>query len=288
MAVALAAATWGTWKLWLPPGGVLDPAAQGAIILTVSAVASAVAHRFSTPVDRPAPTSRDRAWLVACGISEAANYLLYFRALSYGDSAAACVSHYLAPVLVALASPLLREPMGRRVPVATALAFVGTMALVGIGEPGPGTRAAATLGAASALFYAGNIIVSKRLARCYGPWALVGLHNAIAAPVVWAMTSTAPWTAGTRELGLAITGSLLGGTIAAGVYFYGLARIPAAKAAVLSYLEPVGAATVGVLVLGEPVSAVRVGAIALVLGTGVAVALEKAEAPLAVTPANDA
>jgi len=291
LAVALAAATWGTWKLWLPPGGVLDPAAQGGIILTVSSAGAALAHALPPPAartsPRPAPTTQDHAWLALFGLSEAANYLLYFKALSLGDSAAACVSHYLAPVLVALASPLLGEPMGRRVPAATALAFAGTVAIVGVGGTGPGTRAAALLGAASAVFYAGNIIVSKRLSRCYGPWQLVGLHNAIAAPFVWAMSATPPWSASWRELGLAAAGALVGGTLAAGLYLHGLARVSAAKAAVLSYLEPVGAATVGALVLGEPASAVRVAAIALVLATGVAVALERPSARPVVGPARE-
>lgn len=275
LAVALASATWGTWKFWLPPGGVLDSAAQGGIVLTVSTIGAGIIWLLTPREPREAPTRRDRMWLLLFGLFESANYLLYFKSLTFGDSAAACVSHYLAPVLVAVATPMLGESLGRRVPVAVVVAFLGTFALVGVGAPGAGTVDASRFGGASAIFYAANILISKRLSRCYTPWELIGLHNMIAAPIVWAMTSTPPWTAGSNELVLAVAGAIVSGTIAAGVYFYGLQRVTAAKTAILSYMEPVSAATFGVLALGEPISAWRVGAMLVVIGAGIAVATER-------------
>lgn len=286
LAVALAAATWGSWKLWLPGGGALDPAAQGAMVLTLSALPALALARFTRPpAGLVAPDKR--AWLLVglFGLFEAANFLFYFGALAAGDSAAAAVTHYLAPVLVAVASPLLREPMGRRVPLAVPVAFAATLVLVGAGGGSAATKAAALLGAGSALFYAGNILVAKRLSRHFGAWALLGLHNAIAAPIVWSFSRTPPWAAGRQELALAVAGALLGGTLAAGLYFHGLARVPAARAAVLSYLEPASATLVAALALGEPLSPVRVAAMLVIVAAGVAVATERAPvlAPRAAT-----
>lgn len=274
VAVAVAAATWGSWKLWFPPGGTLDPAAQGAMILTVSSISAGLLALLSRPEGLDRARRSDGLLLVAFGVSEAANYLCYFRALAAGDSAAASVTHYLAPVLVAFASVLLRQPLGRRTAFAIPVAFVSTLVLAGLGAGQAGTRTAALFGTASAVFYAANIIVSKRLSRCFGPWALVGLHNAVAAPIVWAFARTPPWRAPAHEILLATTGALVGGTLAAGIYFYGLARLPAAKAAALSYVEPVSASIVGALVLGEPTSPARLVATVVILAAGVAVATD--------------
>jgi DME family drug/metabolite transporter len=93
---------------------------------------------------------------------------------------------------------------------------------------------------------------------------------------VWAFSRTAPWHAPAHELGLAVTGAVVSGTLAAGVYYYGLARISAARVATLSYLEPVSTATLGTLVLAEPMSLSRVAGILLVLVAGGAVAVEPA------------
>lgn len=277
--VAGAAAIWGTWKIWFPPGGTLDPAGQGGLVLAFAGVVATIIALSTRRVRAPLV-----AWLGlgAFALGEAANYLLYFHALDAGDSAAAAATHYLAPVLVAVASPLLREPMGRRASWAAPIAFVATLALVGLGAGGDATYRAATLGAASALFYAFNILVAKRLGRWFTPWELVGFHNLGAAPLVLAMSSSPPWVVPAPELALGLTGALLGGTIAAGLYFAGLSRIPAARAAVLSYVEPVGAALVGVLVLGETLGLMQALAIGVVLAAGVAVASERAPATVRV------
>ena len=61
-------------------------------------------------------------------VSEAANFLLYFAALSSGDSATGSVTHYLAPVFVAIAAPMFGDRLGRRV-LAESFSRLGTMRL---------------------------------------------------------------------------------------------------------------------------------------------------------------
>jgi drug/metabolite transporter (DMT)-like permease len=185
------------------------------------------------------------------------------------------VTNYLSPLFVALASPLLREPLGRRTPLAALVAFVATGALVGIGQTGPGTRLAALEGGTSAIFFASGMLVARRLTPFLGPWALVGFHDLLAAPVVWLGARTPVTSASRDELLRLAFGAVLSGTFAAGLYFYGLARIPAARTAVIAYVEPVSASLIGVFVLHQEMTVVKVVAIAVILGAGLAVATEK-------------
>lgn len=270
--MALAAAIWGSWKIWFPPGATLDASAQGALVLTVAGLLSTAWALSRRRVVAPL-----RAWVLLglFALGEAANYLLYFHALAAGDSAAAAATHYLAPVLVAVASPLVHEPIGRRALIAAPVAFLATIVLVGAGAGSAATKTAALLGAGSAVFYATNILVSKKLTGVFTPVELVGFHNLAAAPIVWAFSSTPPWQAPANELLLGLSGALLGGTFAAALYFWGLARIPAARAAVLSYVEPLGATLVGVVVLGEAIGAPQLVAVAVIVAAGAAVALEQ-------------
>jgi len=274
VAIALAAACWGTWRVWLP-GPALDASAQGAMVLTVSGVLATV---LGLVRDRGLPTAPRAAWglLVVYAASESANYLLYFRGLGAGDSAAAAVTHYLAPALVALVSPFLGQRVGRRTALAIPVAFAATYVLARDPSASGAFGASAVLGAGSAVFYAANIFLAQRLSSTFSAWSLIGIHNLLAAPLVWAGSSTAPWSAGAAELGLAVAGSVLGGVLAAGAYISGLRVVSASRAAVLAYLEPVVTAAVAVLVLGEVLTPVRLAAMVVVLAVGVVVATDRA------------
>lgn len=273
LAVALGGLFWGTWKIWMR-GPALDPGAQGAFVIGLSGMVATV---LALRQRRSWPDIPRWAWgcMVAVGVAEALNCALYFRSISEGDIATGVVTHYLAPVIVAIVSPLLREPMGRRAPWAAAIAFLATAAIVGFGGGGAGTRAAAIEGAGSAIFYAALIFLSKRISGFFKPWEMVGFHDLVAGPIILLTSRTPIRAAGTTELLFLIIGALLAGTAASGLYFYGMARIPAARVAVLSYVEPVSASLVGVVLLHEPLTAVKGVAMLVVLAAGVAVATEK-------------
>src|SRR5438128_353670 len=111
--VAAAAAGWGTWALFLRGHG-LPPAWQSVMILTVIAV-------IWLPSAAVASVRRGRrsrmAWMLlgAAALTDAGNYLCYFGALDRGPIALAVLTHYLAPVVVAVLAPvLLRESLTRR------------------------------------------------------------------------------------------------------------------------------------------------------------------------------
>src|SRR5260221_6909727 len=123
------------------------------ILLTI-----AVAWLPSAAVASARRVRRSRtAWLLlgASALTDAGNYICYFSALDRGPIALAVLTHYLAPVVVALLAPLLlREALTRRTAWSLAASVCGLPRRV-LGDRGPARSPAPTaaVGARSALFY---------------------------------------------------------------------------------------------------------------------------------------
>jgi drug/metabolite transporter (DMT)-like permease len=266
--VAGAAALWGLWPFWVRHAGV-----GGARVATLALLAAAV---FGLPFALAEPLTRKprRALILLAllGVSDAANAWTYFRALAEGAVAPAVLSHYLAPVLVALAAPaVLGEPRGRRTPVALVLAAAGTAAIMLSGRHAGGrVLPAVLLGGLSAIFYAANVLLSKKAAPHFGNAQLMSWHSIIAVVVLAPATGLPPLA----RWPWPILGGVVSTLVAGIIYYVGLRRIPAERAGVLTYVEPVVAVLVGWIAFAEvpPLTAALGGA--LVLGGGVLVATD--------------
>jgi drug/metabolite transporter (DMT)-like permease len=268
--VALAAGGWGTWALFLRGSGV-PPAWQSALILSVIGLAA-----LPSALLRRGNRRRSGSWalLGVAALTDAGNYICYFGALFRGPIAVAVLTHYLAPVVVAgLAPAVLREPLRRRTVIALGASLAG-LALLVLGDGGlPRTALwTALLGAVSALFYGGNTLVTKKLFEDFSPAEVLSYHCLLAALLV-AGSAREPAPALSAFLWSPLCGALLLGACGASLFYAGLRRIPAQRAAVLTYLEPVVAAMVGALFFGERLGPAGVVGATLILGGGVAVAL---------------
>ena len=272
-AVAAAAVLWGLWPYWVARAG--SPA--------TAAVALAVAGLLGLPLAlRQGRGQRrgGRLWRLMglLGVRDAANVGTYFHALGHGALAPAVISHYLAPVLVALAAPrLLGEAPARRGRLALVLALAGTITLVALGRgAGPAGGHAFAVGVgwggASAVFYAAVILLSRRLGREFGDVELLSYHVLVSAVLLLPLGLPGRVAAGWAALG-GLVSTLLAGVL----YYSGLRRLGAERTAVLSYLEPVAALGVGWLAFGlAPTIGALVGG-ALVLGGGLVVVLSARE-----------
>ncbi len=276
--VASAAVLWGGWPLVLRPSG-LGALESALVVLAVLAL--------------PAPLALDRRALRDCGatrallllgVADAANVALYFAAIHRGPVAVAVLTHYLAPVLVAIAAPLFGE---RRSPRASAAAplSLGGLALI-VWRPGGGAPVAtAALGAASAVFYALAVFAAKRAGRAHSPLAVTALHAAVSAALLVAVSGGAavpPLGAGALRVA---AGAVVCGIGASLLFYAGLARVPSPVAGALAYLEPVSAAALGCAFLGERLDLAGLAGAAVVLGCGAWVALER-PAPGGITGAS--
>ncbi len=256
-AVACAAASWGTWSIFLRHAEAMGPmpaALESAVAMGVQTLVSGVTS-LRDRVAVPAPW-RARAWVAFMGVADAMNVMLFFAAykLTIG---VAILAHYLTPVFVALAAPLLlRERLGRGAIAAVAMSFAGLAVVLAPsveGASAPVAMRSAALAAGSAVFYATNTLVTKFVASHYSSSETIFLHGLVATPLLAALVPAAAWSATSGHAIAYLAVASLGPGAAAGLAFvWGLRRLPAAHASTLTLLEPLVAVMVGVGVFGEP------------------------------------
>jgi drug/metabolite transporter (DMT)-like permease len=247
--VAAAAASWGTWSLFLRPTGL------PAFVTTplMFAIMAVVAFPF-TLAAQPARWDRKTVLLLLGNTAtDATNVITFFAAMRYTTVAIAVLTHYLAPILIALASPRIEGTTPRGARPAAAVALAGLVIML---EPwrgaADGVVIGALLGAVSAVAYAGNVFVVRRLAERIGPARVMSYHSALAAVVMLPFAVSGLATVSWADLGLVAAGATTIGALSGIVFIAGLTRIGSARAAVLTFAEPLVAVAVGVLVWDEP------------------------------------
>lgn len=278
--VALAAVLWGHWPVLLRPAG-LGPLQAALVVQAVVALPAP----YSAWRERGAFRDRGAVLaLVALGLFDAGQGALYFPALAHGPVAVAALTHYLGPVLVALAAPFVPgERASRRAMLAAPLSLGGLLLVMG--PPRTAPLLTAVLGAGSAFFGAAGLFAVRRASRSFSPLAICSLHAVLSALVLLAAGRGALPPIGQGLLRVAAGGLVLG-LGASLVFVQAVKRVPAAIAATITYVEPVTAAGLGALLLGEPLGALALVGAAVVVGAGVWVAFEPAR-PAAVAPAED-
>lgn len=266
--VAAGATLWGFWPLFLRPAGLTG--VQNALLaLLTMALPTPFLLRRQALKDRRATLA-----LVIMGVADAANVALFFAAVNRGPVAVAVLTHYLAPLLVALSAPwVAREQRSPRALVGAPLTSLGLALL--IWKPGAEfSGSTALLGAASALFFAVTVFCAKEAARAWSPLGVTSVHGAVAVVTLLLcfgrdalppLEPSALWVVAGGVL-CGLTGNILFNT--------GLRRIPTAATGALTYMEPLTATLVGWLFFHEALGSLGLLGGALVLGLGIWVATE--------------
>ncbi len=282
--VAIAACSWGTWRYILlaaerlAPG--LDARVEGAVVMLVITLFAFAALAFDRRGARARAPRRvlDWAGVAWLGVADALNVVLLFVAYSKTSVPIAVTTHYLAPILVAALAPLaLRERAHPATWLAVAVGFAGLALLL---RPWSSALSAsdalgAAAGASSAVFYASNVLVNRRLVMRFSATELMAYHGVIATPLLFAL---APLHELAR-LNLGATLVLIGGGVGPGaiagiLFILALERIRAARAATLTLLEPLVAVGIAVVAYGVRLAPISWAGAAMVLG-GAAVAMRR-------------
>jgi len=268
--VAAGATLWGCWSLFLRPAGLSGPQSALLALAAISLPAPFLLRREALR-DR-----RATAALVVVGLADAANAALYFAAMRNGPVSVAVLTHYLAPVLLALSAPwVLAERPSSRALVGMPITLLGLALL--IIQPGtPFSGMTAAMGAGSALFYAAIVLGSKEAARAYSPFAVTSLHApiSVAALLLYFGGEALPPALDGATLRV-LVGGVGCGLIGSILFNAGLRHVPTAAAGALTYLEPLTASGVGWAFFGEALTPAGVAGGMLVLVTGVWVAAER-------------
>jgi drug/metabolite transporter (DMT)-like permease len=267
-AVAGAASLWGLWSLFLRPTGLPGTVTSPIVLLFVGV--------FALPLVLRGPPARwDRttlALLAANTICDAVNVVTFFAALDHTTVAIGVLTHYLAPVFIALAAPRIDGVITEGAAIAAGVATIGLALVLEPWREGGGVGLGALLGAVSAVAYAGNVFVVRRLAPRLGAARTLSYHAILAAALLSPLAVADASAIELADLGWLAGATLVLGTFAGVSFIWGLARIGSARAAVLTFAEPLVAVIVGWVAFGEHLSGWAALGGALVLGAGVAVA----------------
>jgi drug/metabolite transporter (DMT)-like permease len=282
-AVALAACAWGTWGLIVrrtDPAGAMPSALQSTIVMAVmTAVSGVAALRDRVPGRAP---RRARAWVAWLGVSDSFNILLFFAAYKLTITVSV-LTHYLTPIFVALAAPLvLRERMTAWTAAAVFASFAGLALML---APSSGAAPSAVIltsalfGAGSAVFYASNVLVNKLIASHFSTSESMFWHGVVGTPLLAAFVSPSAWSAvDPRAAGLLAVAAIGPGALAGMTFVWGLRRMPAANASTLTLLEPLVSILLAAALLGERLGARAIAGGALILGGAVVVMRQQAGA----------
>lgn len=278
--VSAGAAIWGLWSLFVRPAH-LSGLQTGFSVLGVFSLAAPFCIRRGAFRDRGAVLA-----LAVVGVADAGNIVLYFDAVARGPIAVAVLTHYLAPVLVALLAPWVAgERRSLRALHAVPLSLLGLALL--LGKPGAGFPLVTTLsGVGSAVFYATLVFAAQRAGRSFSPLAISALHGPVSLVVLLALfgKGAMPLQASATSLGWLLMGGALCGLLASGMFYAGLGRIPTQVAGPLTYFEPLVASLVGFAVFGEHLSALALLGTAVIIAAGVYVVTEEPKPAVAPVP----
>ncbi len=219
---------------------------------------------------------RLRLAIAGMGALLALNWVLFLAALTLTKVAVAVLLGYLGPVFVAVLAPLVaRRPFDRRIVAPLALALLGTAVIVGpqdLSLDDGRHLLGAGLAVASSVTYAFLIVFVKRLLKGV-PASTYMLGEYLAAAVLLlpaALLLAGPASA--VEWGALATLGVVHTAFTGALFLTGLRLVPADRAAIITYAEPVSAVAFAALFLGERATATTLLGGALVVTAGVVVA----------------
>jgi drug/metabolite transporter (DMT)-like permease len=216
------------------------------------------------------PNRQVRGYLWAIAVSHAANAGLFFSALKIGLVGNATLSHYIAPILVTclFAPLLLHERLTRMTLYLTVASFFG-LALLFVPSLGAAVDWGLLLGAASGVAMALHVTLERKVSLLGANPLVVGAYKSIVVCVAFGYFALRglPTTSPIDFAIMALWGVLVLG-VSLQLFQTALGVIPATHAAIITYLEPVGALLIAALLLDEPITLYTVVGGLIILGSG--------------------
>lgn len=267
--VAIAAASWGAWSLFLYPAHLPAYLTTPIMFLVMGATALPFGWREAPPVwDRAA-----RRALAANAICDAVNVALFFGALETTTVAIAVITHYAAPIIVALAAPRIDGVQTRGTREAAIVALAGLVVVMEPWHaPARGAVLGAMLGLGSAVAYAGNVFAVRRLAAKIGSARAVAYHSLIVGALLSPLLALHASELHLEPVALVAAGAATIGAMSGILFVAGLSRIGSARAAVLAFAEPLVAVLVGAVCWNQTLHPIAALGGIMVLAAGVHVA----------------
>lgn len=225
---------------------------------------------------------RNACWLVPSGIMIGINWILLFESYNRTSVAVATLCYYMAPMLVILASPLLfGEKLTARKGISAAIAFVGMILVSGVGGSQTGGISGVLFGLAAAVFYAGVVLINKKIhgISAYDKTIVqLGAAAIVLLPYVLLTEKTNFAAMDPLALGMLLFVGVIHTGVAYALYFDAIEKLPAQVAALYSYIDPIVAVILSAVLLSEKMGiSGMVGTVCILGGTILSDLPEKTE-----------
>jgi len=193
---------------------------------------------FSTKEHKNIPEIKKIPYLLLIGPVFILNSLSFYYAFTHTTIANAVFTHYTAPIFVAMLAPLLlRESIDRLVIIAIILSTVGLLLMFHEFSLSEQHMKGIASGVFSGLMYALLIILGRALAQRFTPLVITVFQNLVVVLILLPFIKDVPF----NILGYFLLLGLVHSTAAPLMYIRGLQEVKATTAAILGYIEPVGA-----------------------------------------------
>lgn len=268
--VALAAALWGTWSIFLRNAERYHPVDSSALVFVCMV---GVFLAFLPAVIRTPFPQEGRAKLLGLlalgGLADGVNNLSFFAAMQRTSVAIAVVTHYLAPVFITLlAVPLLKERLTRAGWQGLLASLIGLALMLRPWEQAAASAwVGAGLGALSAVFYALNVLIARGLQGKLAPMQILVWRIPVTLALVVPFLSRDAFQLPPGSWSWLVAGTLLPGILAGWLFFSALPVVPASLVSVMTLCEPMVATLVGWCVWQEQLPPIGVvGALLILAG----------------------
>jgi drug/metabolite transporter (DMT)-like permease len=216
-----------------------------------------------------------RAQMVGFGLAYFVFTLCYFAAIERISAATASLLVYLAPVVVVVIHWVLGRRPTRAQGWATLLAALGLLIIVGVPSAADADLLGVLFGALAGIGYGGYLVATEH--QNVAPLAFTA-HGALGTTLgfaVWnGINGTSSLPVSLEAWGLIVAMALISTLLALPMLYMAIHRIGAARASVISTLEPVFAGLLAWLVISEtPRVSTMIGAV-LVLVAAILATLE--------------
>ncbi len=241
-----------------------------AIVAVVMAAFIFARHRRMFEIDR-----YDLLLFAFMGfVGNMLNSVCYFGAMDRISLSLSTVLQYISPfIVVALSVPLFREELTATKCVALVAAFVGCVLSTGlITDPGSMNPTGILLGVASGIFYSMYTLGSRKASSKGRHIPTVLLYTSIFCAIGLAPFADLPTAAGMlasspRSLAMMLCLGVLMTLLPFGLYNYGISKLGAGKAAIVTFVEPLAATVVGFAFFGESLTVEAMVGMVLILAS---------------------
>lgn len=198
-----------------------------------------------------------------------ANTFLYYFAFTKTTIANTVLTHYTAPIFVALLSPLmLREKVERIIWLSLVMSSTGLWMIVSNNDIvlGGDHIIGVSAGTLSGVAYALLVIIARPLSQRYSSVVISFLTNSVTVVLLLPLAVLTKYTIGMNATILLVLMGVIHSTLAVILYLQGLRMTEAHKAAILGYIEPIGAVILATLILSEVITtSVVIGGILIIV-----------------------